>query len=86
MGFKFHKLRHALASLVLMRGGSLKDVSELLGHKDMTMMLCYAHLTQEHKRKAVNLLNRLTAKRQNSSVSDYVIFTESEEKAEVATI
>ena len=27
----------------------------------MTMTLRYAHWTQEHKRKAVNLLNRLTA-------------------------
>jgi len=28
----------------------------------MTMTLRYAHLTQEHKRKAVNLLNGLTAR------------------------
>jgi hypothetical protein len=27
----------------------------------MTMTLRYAHLTQEHKKKAVNLLNGLTA-------------------------
>jgi integrase len=59
--FRFHDLRHTFASLVLMRGGSLKDVQELLGHKDMTMTLRYAHLTQEHKRKAVNLLNGLTS-------------------------
>jgi len=45
-----------------MKGGSLKDVQELLGHKTMTMTLRYAHLTQEHKRKAVNLLNGLTAR------------------------
>jgi site-specific recombinase XerD len=35
-----------------MRGGSLKDIQELLGHKTMTMTLRYAHLTQEHKKKA----------------------------------
>jgi integrase len=58
--FRFHDLRHTFASLVLMRGGSLKDVQELLGHKTMTMTLRYSHLTQEHKRKAVNLLNGLT--------------------------
>ncbi len=44
-----------------MKGGSLLDVQELLGHKTMTMTLRYAHLTQEHKNKAVNLLNELTA-------------------------
>ena len=81
--FRFHDLRHTFASLVLMRGGSLKDVQELLGHKDITMTLRYAHLTQEHKRNAVNLLNGLTAKGQNSSMSDYVRFSESEENAEV---
>jgi integrase len=59
--FRFHDLRHTFASLVLMKGGSLKDVQELLGHKTMTMTLRYGHLTQEHKRKAVNLLNGLTS-------------------------
>jgi integrase len=58
--FKFHDLRHTFASHVIMRGGSLKDVQELLGHKTMTMTLRYSHLSQEHKRKAVNLLNGLT--------------------------
>ncbi|MEW6673438.1 MAG: site-specific integrase [Thermodesulfobacteriota bacterium] len=60
-GFTFHDLRHTFASQVIMKGGSLKDVQELLGHKTMTMTLRYAHLTQEHKKKAVNLLNGLTA-------------------------
>ena len=59
--FRFHDLRHTFASQLLMKGGSLKDVQELLGHKDIKMTMRYAHLTQEHKRKAVNLLNSLTA-------------------------
>jgi len=44
-----------------MRGGSLKELQEILGHKTMTMTLRYAHLSPEHKKKAVNLLNGLTA-------------------------
>ena len=44
-----------------MKGASLKDVQEILGHKDMTMTLRYAHLSPEHKKKTVNLLNGLTA-------------------------
>jgi hypothetical protein len=44
-----------------MEGASLKEAQELLGHKTMTMTLRYAHLSQEHKKKAVNLLNELTA-------------------------
>lgn len=59
--FRFHDLRHTFASQMILRGATLKDVQELLGHKTMTMTLRYAHLTQEHKRKAVNLLNGLTA-------------------------
>ena len=62
--FRFHDLRHTFASQVIMRGGTLKDVQELLGHKTMTMTLRYAHLTQEHKRNAVNLLNGLTTVKQ----------------------
>jgi site-specific recombinase XerD len=34
---------------------------EVLGHKSLTMTMRYAHLSQEHKKKAVNLLNGLTA-------------------------
>jgi integrase len=79
--FKFHDLRHTFASQVLLHGGSLKDVQELLGHKTMTMTLRYAHLTQEHKRKAVNLLNGLTAQNGNCHKS----VTNSKGKISVAT-
>ena len=59
--FRFHDLRHTFASHFVMRGGSLKELQEILGHKTMTMTMRYAHLSQEHKKKAVNLLNGLTA-------------------------
>jgi len=59
--FRFHDLRHTFASQLLLHGGDLKDVQELLGHKSMAMTLRYAHLTQEHKKNAVNLLNSLTS-------------------------
>jgi integrase len=59
--FRFHDSRHTFASHLVMKGASLKDVQEILGHKDMTMTLRYAHLSPEHKKKTVNLLNGLTA-------------------------
>ncbi len=58
----FHDLRHTYASQLITKGGTLKDLQEQLGHKTMTMTLRYAHISQHHKKKAVNLLNGLTAK------------------------
>lgn len=59
--FRFKDLRHTFASHAIMRGASLKEVQEILGHKDMKMTMRYAHLSREHKKEAVNRLNGLTA-------------------------
>jgi integrase len=70
--FKFHDLRHTFASQVLLHGGSLKDIQELLGHKSMDMTLRYSHLSQEHKLQAVNRLNGLTKRNANvRNMSDF---------------
>lgn len=58
--FRFHDLRHTFASHMIMRGASLKNVQEILGHETLDMTLRYAHLSQEHKQQAVQLLNGLT--------------------------
>ncbi len=49
--FLFHDLRHTFASRLIMKGGTVKDLQELLGHKTMTMTLRYAHLSQHHKKR-----------------------------------
>ena len=46
-----------------MRGGTIKELQEILGHKTVAMTMRYAHLSQEHKKKAINRLNGLTSKK-----------------------
>ncbi len=58
--FRFHDLRHTFASHMMMRGASLGDLREILGHADIRMTMRYAHLSQAHKRAAVARLDGLT--------------------------
>jgi hypothetical protein len=46
---------------MIMKGATLKEVQEILEHKDIRKTMRYAHLSQEHKKKAVNLLGGLNA-------------------------
>lgn len=54
--FHFHDLRHSYASQLVMMGVDIMTVKELMGHKSIEMTMRYAHLSVDHKRKAVELL------------------------------
>ncbi len=58
--FKFHDPWRTLASHVVMRGAGLKEVQELLRHKSISMPMRYGRLSQDQKKKAVNLSPGLT--------------------------
>jgi hypothetical protein len=43
-----------------MRGASLREVQEILGHRTFAMTLRYSHLSPSHLRTAVDWLDGLT--------------------------
>lgn len=56
----FHSLRHTFGPRLGMAGVDVKTIQELMGHRDIKMTMRYSHPTPEHKRKAVELLDRVT--------------------------
>lgn len=62
MGVTFHTLRHTFASHLIMAGVDLYTVKELLGHSSIkTVQETYGHLSQDHKRMAVDQLEKRLA-------------------------
>jgi integrase len=52
-GFRFHDLRHTVASYLTMHGASLAEVAEALGHRTLVMAKRYTHQTGEHVRSTL---------------------------------
>jgi hypothetical protein len=56
----------------------MMEVRELMCLKTRTMTMRYAHLSHEHKKKAVNLLNGLTAPTKKAASHKMVTFSKSQ--------
>lgn len=55
--FRFHDLRHSAASYLVMNGATLSEISELLGHKTLSMVKRYSHLSEAHGAKVLERMN-----------------------------
>jgi integrase len=56
--FRFHDLRHCAASYFAMSGASLTEIADILGHKTMSMVKRYSHLSDSHKHNVVDRMNK----------------------------
>ena len=55
--FRFHDLRHSAASYLVMNGASVAEIAEVLGHKTLSMVKRYAHLSEAHTAGVVARMN-----------------------------
>ncbi|MDR3275424.1 MAG: tyrosine-type recombinase/integrase [Endomicrobium sp.] len=53
----FHTLRHTFASHLVIKGISLFTISKLLGHSSIKTTMIYAHLSKEHLKSSVDMLD-----------------------------
>lgn len=53
-GFRFHDLRHSCASYLAQNGGTLLEIADLLGHRQISMTKRYSHLAASHRSALVN--------------------------------
>ena len=53
----FHQLRKTYASYYTMNGGDLRDLMEILGHRDYATVLIYSGLSPDHLQRNKDLIN-----------------------------
>lgn len=56
--FHWHDLRHCTASYLAMNGASLAEIAEIMGHKTLSMVKRYAHLSDGHVSNVVASMNQ----------------------------
>ena len=47
--FHFHDLRHTFCSNLILSGVGIKEVKEMIGHRDISMNDRYSHLPMQYK-------------------------------------
>lgn len=54
---RFHDLRHTFASQFMMRGGNIYELQKFLGHTSVVMTQVYAHLSPQHLKRSIQIMN-----------------------------
>lgn len=55
--FRFHDLRHTAASYLAMNKATLTEIADILGHKTLSMVKRYSHLSESHTAQVVKEMN-----------------------------
>lgn len=55
--FRFHDLRHTVATRMVKGGADIVVVKEILGHSKIETTMRYTHTDSERKTKAINILD-----------------------------
>ena len=64
-----HILRHTFASHFVMNGGDLPSLQKILGHKNISMTMRYAHLAPDYLKKSIQAINGLTTQKSDIKVT-----------------
>ena len=56
--FRFHDLRHTAASYLAMSGATTPEIAAVQGHKTLSMVKRYAHLSDQHTRAVIERMTR----------------------------
>ena len=58
--FRFHDLRHTVATRLVEKNIDLSVVKDILGHSKITTTQCYAHPVPQRELEAINILSTYT--------------------------
>lgn len=64
--FRLYDLRHTFATRFVESGGDLRTLADILGHKDLRMVMVYSHPTDPHKRSQIAQLEKYNQDRRQN--------------------